>query len=98
MTTVEPQAPRFTADATPEGLRVTLPPARSVPGMLFLAVWLTGWAFGEVQVTQQLLSPADGAPQLFLVAWLIGWTVGGAFALATLIWLAARSSPSAAAC
>ncbi len=45
---VEPGAPRFTVDITPDGLRATLPARRSAFAMVFLCLWLVGWCFGEV--------------------------------------------------
>jgi hypothetical protein len=56
--------------------------------MLFLPVWLAGWAFGEITVLRQLLlGPHSGAPDLFMLVWVTGWTLGGGFALATVAWL-----------
>src|SRR5258706_10714548 len=46
--------------------------------MVFLPIWLTGWAFGEVFAARELL---EKGPQLFLGVWLIFWTFGGLTAL-----------------
>jgi hypothetical protein len=69
----------------PGGIRVVIPARRRWFAILFLSVWLVGWAFGEVAVTRQLLF-GSGAPPVFLLVWLSFWTVGGAFAFATLAW------------
>jgi hypothetical protein len=61
--------------------------------IIFLPIWLCGWAFGLVTAfwslttgTVERLNPnSPFSPSLFLVVWLIGWTVGGGFALFT--WL-----------
>ena len=79
----------------PGALRVVI----SAPGhrglAVFLAVWLCGWALGEVAVVRALFSaggpplePASGGPAstpLFLALWLLGWTLGGAVALAAFV-------------
>ncbi len=57
--------------------------------MLFLPIWLIGWAFGEVTVITQLLGPTGGEPVGFLLVWLAGWTVGGVFTLGFFLWMLA---------
>jgi hypothetical protein len=56
--------------------------------MLFLPLWLAGWAAGEFTVLGQLLSGAhSGRPNLFMVVWLTAWTLSGGWAAATVAWL-----------
>jgi hypothetical protein len=56
--------------------------------MLFLPLWLVGWAFGEVSAIGTLTSESGNAgTDLFMLVWLTGWTVGGAFAIGILLWL-----------
>ena len=72
------------------GFVLTVPKRRSVFPMLFLPLWLVGWAFGEVTALGQVLtgSSPDGS-SLFMLVWLTGWTLGGGWAIATLVWLIA---------
>ncbi len=83
---VEPQSPRFALESTPAGLRAIVPARRNIFVLLFMCVWLGGWAFGEMHAIRELLSPSEKTPQLFLTVWLAGWTLGGAFALGTVAW------------
>jgi hypothetical protein len=79
-------APRFRAETTPDGgQKIVISAPRSVFPMLFLPVWLCGWAFGAVSATRQFVSTL----QPFLALWLCGWMLGGAFAIVTLLWMAA---------
>jgi hypothetical protein len=95
---IEPQAPRFTIESTPDGLRAVVPARRNWLVVVFLCAWLVGWVFGEVTAVQQLLSPSEKTPHLFLLAWLVGWTIGGAFALVAVVWqLAGREVISVSA-
>lgn len=72
------------------GFVLTVPKRRPLFPILFLPVWLVGWAFGEVTTLRQVLtgSSIDGS-SLFTLVWLTGWTLGGAWALAMLLWLVA---------
>jgi hypothetical protein len=83
---IEPQTPRYNLNNTPDGLQVTLPLKRSWYAILFMMVWLCGWAFGEVMVVSQLAHPSEKTPGLFLLIWLTGWTIGGIYAIGTLLW------------
>lgn len=72
------------------GFTLTLPKRRPVFMLLFLPVWLVGWAFGEITVLSDLLAgEAPSGTNLFQLAWLVGWTLGGAWALGTFAWLLA---------
>ncbi len=69
---------------------ITVPPARTLGVLLFLPVWLVGWAFGEIMVCGQLLGygtvTPNAAAYVFLVIWLVGWTIGGAWAIYSFVW------------
>jgi hypothetical protein len=73
-----------TIERTPEGLTVTMDVPRMVWVSAFLALWLCGWAIGEISVIlalfQRIAHP--GLDLLFTVVWLAGWTAGGAAAAA----------------
>ena len=90
MTTVAPPGPRFSVETTFDGTRVVIPAKRNLFVVAFMAVWLCGWAFGEVTVVGFLgeLFASEGglvaAP--FLLFWLCGWTLGGAAVITFLLW------------
>ncbi|MCI0570341.1 MAG: hypothetical protein L0Y66_06295 [Myxococcaceae bacterium] len=80
--------PRALTTTIPGGLRIVIPTRKNLFVLLFLTLWLCGWAFGEVAVASKFLSGSVGveAPTAFLSVWLIGWTLGGAFAVVAWIW------------
>jgi hypothetical protein len=55
--------------------------------LLFLPVWLIGWAFGLAAVIRALLSQ-HVTERLFLIFWLCGWSIGGLFILYAFLWIA----------
>lgn len=60
---------------------------RSIFLMLFLPVWLTGWAVGEFFALRELLVVGDSkTPKSFLTIWLVGWTIGGLLAGVSWLW------------
>lgn len=73
----------------PDGLLVVIPARPRWFAVVFLCVWLLGWAMGELAAVRALFfgGEASGGSTLFLGCWLIGWTVGGALALYSLLWL-----------
>jgi hypothetical protein len=75
---------RSTVSDGPEGLTIVMPPRRMLPVMVFLPIWLAGWAFGEVFVIHTLVSGTAGPEAGFLAVWLTAWTLGGT--TAALIW------------
>jgi hypothetical protein len=80
---------RSSVSETAEGLEITIPAPRHWFVLAFLAVWLTGWAFGELSALQSLYSSRDSILAAgFLLFWLVGWTVGGAVAGYFFLWMA----------
>jgi hypothetical protein len=71
---------------TADGFQVVIPARRYVFLLIFLLVWLSGWAMGEVSVVSQLMKL--GKVDWSMVFWLTGWTCGGMFASAAWLWLA----------
>jgi len=78
-------------------LRIPVPLQKQWGVVVFLTVWLTGWAFGEIMVGAILLgqlatliikgSLTRGVGEiLFMGVWFTGWTIGGGFALYTWLW------------
>lgn len=91
MVIVEPGKGRALIEPNGTGLRITIPVKAHLYATLFMAVWLVGWAVGEVMVASQLLYGVPGrdtpaAGSLFMIVWLAGWTLGGAWAAGTLMW------------
>lgn len=82
-----------------DGLVITIPAARSRFAMAFMALWLTGWAVGEVVALGGLVAIVLGLPMgkgkvigsslppaVFLSIWLTGWTIGGVLVLESFLW------------
>lgn len=67
-------------------LEIRIPAPRSLFPMLFLPVWLVGWAFGLVSAIRDFGS-GPGATQAFMAVWLTVWTAGGIGAMLTFLWM-----------
>lgn len=96
MDNVESPAPRATVRREAGYLLVAIPARRNWALMLFLPIWLVGWAIGLVVATGMLsifsAVPVTGFAEtasLFLLAWLAMWLFGGLVALYTLAYTAA---------
>ena len=89
MARVEPIPARATVGDTPEGFMISIPTKKHYFAIVFLPVWLVGWAFGEVFAIRTLVLPPAGSPGpiLFMAVWLTCWTLGGGFFIYTLLWL-----------
>ena len=87
MTKIKPSKARATISTSHKGLEIVIPSKKNVFVILFLAVWLVGWAFGEVMVPATFFSgDKPSGPMVFIAVWIIGWTIGGAFALYIWLW------------
>ncbi len=64
---------------------IDIPSTKNIPVMLFLSLWLVGWAFGVYTATLSLMKshPAGG---MFILVWLAFWIFGGCFAGGTILW------------
>jgi hypothetical protein len=82
----------FVSDDEFGRLRITIPAPRNWAFVLFLMVWLCGWAVGEVLVPARLLPNFLAGRRLaaselvILLVWLPGWTVAGLCMLLNLAW------------
>lgn len=86
MTDLEPlTSARFQVSQGLDGLTIRVPSPKSVFVLLFLLVWLCGWAFGEVRVIRQFMTGEIRDPA-FHIVWLLGWTAGGVSALLFVLW------------
>jgi hypothetical protein len=88
MAKVSPPKDRSTISDTAAGVLVATPARKSWFILLFMPVWLIGWAVGGVSAASELLSTnaMAGEQQLFLIAWLALWTVFGLLALVLFLW------------
>jgi hypothetical protein len=88
---VKAAGPRSSLIDSGVGLEIRIPAARSWFTLLFLPVWLVGWAWGWWSAFENLflrpVAHADGS--IFLMVWMVGWTIGGLAALVTLLWMLA---------
>jgi hypothetical protein len=66
-------------------LQMEIPSRKSI-FILFLIVWLAGWAFGEISVGSNIMQKKSMGLNPFMIVWLIGWTVAGLFAFTILAW------------
>lgn len=91
MALVEPGKGRVVIEHGGSGLRITIPAAMQTFGVIFMLMWLSFWAVGEIAVLRhflggQPLKDASGNDSLFLVVWFTGWTLGGALMIYSLLW------------
>ena len=85
-----PLASRAQVARTPGGVSVSIPAPRQLFTLLFLPVWLAGWAFGLISVGGEFLHPSRLESRSgFLLVWLAGWLVGGAWVITVLVWMLA---------
>src|SRR5262249_5151894 len=89
MVLVRPAEPHSTITDEPDRLLICISVKRQWIVLLFLFVWLSGWALGELLVGVTLVSgPLPGGrppPSLGLGLWFVGWTLAGAFC-GTMFW------------
>ena len=78
---------RAVVNDSPEGLQIVIPAPRIWPVVVFLGLWLAGWATGEIFALRQVLSPAPVPAKVFLAVWLAFWTFGGTAALSICLWM-----------
>ena len=87
MAIVKPGAPKAQIFDTPAGVELNIPAPRYPFVVVFLPVWLVGWAFGWFTAFSAIGSrTSDPGATLFMVVWLSFWTLGGGFALAMFAW------------
>ena len=80
-------AARAAVNDSPEGLEIVIPAPRIWPMIVFLGLWLAGWATGEAFALRQILSPTPLPAKAFLAVWLAFWTLGGTAALSICVWM-----------
>lgn len=89
---VVPLAPRHYIETTGSGLLISIPSRKKWYLIIFMGIWIVGWAFGEVTVGGLILKGLlgngtfGGPPPLVMLIWFTLWTVGGVFALYTVLW------------
>jgi len=75
---------RMSVAQTEDGLGIHIPPMRNYFAAGFLALWLCGWATGEIFAARQIVH--GGITGLFLLIWLVPWTLAGAAVLWAMLW------------
>jgi hypothetical protein len=85
---VKPPGPRHQVLEQADGIAIRIPTRRNLFILVFLSLWLCGWAVGEVSAPIAFFASARKNPgtDAFLLIWLCGWTVGGAFAICVWLW------------
>ena len=83
---VETPENRITIRETLDGLGIYNPARRNILVILFLMLWLAGWAFGEYFALSEIARGRNIFSSLFLLVWLGIWTLGGLGAAAVLLW------------
>jgi hypothetical protein len=71
------------------GVEILIPAQKNLGVIIFLGVWLCGWAFGEIFAIITVLgggTDTDIGVKAFMLVWLFGWTIGGYFAFKMAIW------------
>ena len=87
MTVVAPGRPRAKVLDTPAGVVIEIPSKRNPFVVIFLPIWLVGWAFGWISAARALAQGrGDFGVTLFLSVWLTFWTAGGVLAVLALCW------------
>lgn len=82
---IQPSPWRFTVQDCADRRIVIIPAERELGALIFISIWLIGWAAGEVAGISHFPSHGD-----FLMAtWLAGWSVAGIAVIAWWIWLIA---------
>ncbi len=80
----EPQ--RITIRETADGLGVHVPSVKQIPVILFVLVWLCGWAAGEWFALSEIFRAGFSAADIFLIVWLTVWTIAGAGVVYAVLW------------
>ncbi len=80
---------RATVSDSPDGLEFVMPAPRVWFVIVFLTLWLLGWAAGESFALRALLRPGPLPVKGFLLVWVAFWTLGGASALSICVWMLA---------
>lgn len=83
---IETSENRITIRETLDGLGIYNPARRKIVLVLFLMLWLTGWAFGEYFALSEIFGSGNVAGSLFLLFWVTFWTLGGLFVVRVLLW------------
>ncbi len=92
MTIERVSAGRAQINNTGNGLEISIPSKKNWFIIIFLSIWMCGWAIGEVAAITALTTGGitfgknPGGAGLFMAVWLAGWTLGGAFCIAVLGW------------
>jgi hypothetical protein len=85
----KPYNGRAVLHESPGELEIVIPTEKKWSAILFLGVWLFGWAVGEVYGIDMLIGQLGReleASSIFVSIWLVLWTVGGITVIRALLW------------
>jgi hypothetical protein len=75
-----PYSGRTTINESYKGIELIIPAKKNWPVILFMCVWMIGWAFGEFFATKAMSGGYEtNGSRSFMILWLTGWTFGGVF-------------------
>lgn len=77
---------RITIRETADGLGIHVPSVKQVFAILFVMVWLAGWAAGEWFALTEIIRNGFSVSSAFLIFWVTIWTIGGAGAAFAVLW------------
>ncbi len=77
---------RISVRQTEDGLGIYIPPSRKIATILFLMVWLGGWAAGQYFAVGELWRSGFRLPGVVLIVWIIPWTLGGIGVIWVILW------------
>jgi len=72
------------------GYKIEILASRNWFVIVFMTIWLCGWAFGWISAFGFLISSFGDVPvgvNLFILFWLVLWTSGGVHVIKTLVWM-----------
>lgn len=84
-----PYAGRATIQENTHETVVTIPTKKNWFLLVFITVWLCGWAIGWFSVTGTLTFSGGTGVDAFLALWLTLWTIGGFFIINFYVWMLA---------
>jgi len=77
---------RVSIRQTEDGLGIYVPPSRKIATVLFLLLWLCGWAAGQYFAVGELWRSGLRLPGVLLIVWIVPWTLGGLAVMWTILW------------
>ncbi|MBX3531011.1 MAG: hypothetical protein KF849_10410 [Rhizobiaceae bacterium] len=77
---------RITIRETADGLGVHVPSVKQIFAIVFILLWLGGWAAGEWFALYEIYRNGFSISSAFLIFWVTIWTIGGMGAAFGVLW------------